>query len=94
MLIQIRREPEFTDWLESQRPKERAQVLARIAKIEQEGYFGDAKVLGAGLAELRWKNGRRVYFAKTGESEITLILGGNKNGQSQDIKEARKILSR
>ena len=88
--------PEFTTWLAGERPKDCAQVEARLLKITEESYFGDAKDLGEGLAELRWKNGRRVYFSK-GKDEhgqtVILILGGNKNGQSKDITRSRKILS-
>ena len=40
--------------------KGKVQVHCRILKIQTDGYFGDAKDLGQGLAELRWKNGRRV----------------------------------
>ena len=94
MWVKIRQEPEFVDWLADLRPKERAQIVLRIAKIERENYFGDIKVLGAGLAELRWRNGRRVYFARTASNEITLLCGGNKNGQDKDVQKARKILSR
>jgi putative component of toxin-antitoxin plasmid stabilization module len=45
--------PEFVEWFEKLDTKGRAQVDARMLKIEIEGYFGDAKDLGDGLAELR-----------------------------------------
>jgi putative addiction module killer protein len=84
--------PEFEDWFCDQDAKGRAQIDARILRVETEGHFGDAKDLGDGLAELRWKNGRRVYFAKVRDSAgvfVLLVLGGNKNGQSKDIRQAR-----
>ncbi len=94
-LMQIVRLPEFLKWFESLDAKGKAQVDARILRIEDQHHFGDAKDLGLGLAELRWKNGRRVYFArgrdKTGQLVI-LILGGNKNGQNKDITQARFLL--
>ena len=93
--LRTRRLPEFVVWFETQDVKGRAQVDARILKIEFDGYFGDAKDLNDGLAELRWKNGRRVYFARVRDADgsmVLLILGGNKNGQSKDIRQARLLL--
>jgi putative addiction module killer protein len=93
--LRTRRLPEFAKWFEGQDIKGKAQVDARILKIESDGYFGDAKDLGEGLAELRWKNGRRVYFARLRDEDgsiVLLILGGNKNGQSKDIRQARLLL--
>lgn len=55
------------------------------------------KDLGDFLSELKWVNGRRVYYAimEDDSGELTLvILGGNKNGQDSDIKKARKILKK
>jgi putative addiction module killer protein len=75
--------------------KGRAQINSRLLRIETEGYFGDAKNLGEGLAELRWKSGRRVYFGRTKDtfgSIVFLILGGNKNGQTKDIRQAKLLL--
>jgi len=66
--------PEFVEWFEDLDIKGRAKVDARILKIETEGYFGDAKDLGDGLAELRWKSGRRVYFARIRDSFGSLVL--------------------
>ena len=94
--MELKRLPEFASWLAGERPKDRAQVEARLLKITEESYFGDAKDLGEGLAELRWKSGRRVYFSKAKDEHgqtVILILGGNKNGQSKDITRSRKILS-
>lgn len=87
--------PEFVEWFEDLNAKGRVQVDSRILKIETAGYFGDAKDLGAGLAELRWKSGRRVYFARVRDSFgslVLLVLGGNKNGQTKDIRQARLLL--
>jgi putative addiction module killer protein len=95
--LRTRRLPEFVDWFEAQDLKGKAQVDARILKIESDGYFGDAKDLGDALAELRWKNGRRVYFSRVRDDDgsmVLLILGGNKNGQSKDIRQARLLLRR
>lgn len=83
---------EFSDWLKEQTAKAQVQIENRLSKIETEGYFGDHKDLEDELWELKWKNGRRIYFAFIPEQQILLLLGGNKNGQNQDITYARKIL--
>ena len=84
---------EYDDWLEAQPLKSQVQVLDRISRIREDGYFGDHKDVEDGVWELRWKNGRRVYYAYIPEEKILLLLGGNKNGQSKDIKKAKKILN-
>jgi hypothetical protein len=33
-----------------------------------------------------------VYYAYIPEKKILLLLGGNKNGQDKDIRQAKKIL--
>jgi len=95
--MRVIRLPEFVDWIRTLDPKGRAQVDARILRIEHDSHFGDAKDLGDGLAELRWANGWRVYFARIYSpdgSVVLLILGGNKNGQTKDIRRARIFLQR
>lgn len=87
--------PEFNEWVEEQTEKSKAQIDARLKNIELYNYFGDHKSLGHELLELRWKNGRRVYYTLILKEELTIILlGGLKNAQQKDIKKARKILER
>jgi len=95
--MRLKRIPEYIQWYESQRPKDKAQISKRLSNIEENDHFGVFKNLGNFLAELKWGNGRRVYYSimedDTGELTL-LILGGNKNGQDSDIKKASKILKR
>ncbi|NGX33251.1 MAG: hypothetical protein K1060chlam4_01313 [Candidatus Anoxychlamydiales bacterium] len=93
-MIKIKTSPNFDKWLKSLCIKEKAQVLARLENIKNFSYFGDVKYLGEGLAELRWKNGRRIYFYRENKQTIILILGGLKNEQKKDIKKARLFLRR
>ncbi len=93
--MRVKRTDEFDAWFDDQNVKDQAQVDARIQRIEDHDHFGDAKDLGEGLAELRWANGRRVYFTRvydTDGSLVLLILGGMKNGQKKDIKKARLLV--
>lgn len=88
------RTEEFSDWLEGESLKAQVQIEKRISKIELDGHFGKTKEVDDDIFELKWKNGRRVYFAYLIEENILLLLGGNKNGQSKDIVQAKKILER
>ncbi len=92
MQLLIERTPEFMEWFESLNLKDQLQIDSRIQRIRDHAHFGDAKNLGDGLAELRWKNGRRVYFSKTGAIVILLLNGGLKNAQKKDIQKARLLL--
>lgn len=84
----------FTEWFQDQTDKDSGIILERIIRIEFFSYFGDFKDLRNGLFELRWRNGRRIYFSRIEEHKILLLNGGLKNGQKKDIKEARSILRR
>ncbi len=93
--VQIKRTEEFKFWFDQQTEKAKAQIDARLKNIELFDYFGDHKALGEKLLELRWKNGRRVYYSLIVRDGLTLVLlGGFKNAQEKDIKKARKILER
>lgn len=77
--MQIIRSAEFERWLAAEPAKIQALVESRIFRIEHYDHFGDARHLGDGLAELKWKNGLRVYFARTGNRLVLLLHGGGKN---------------
>ena len=88
--------PEFDKWFSNQTEKEKQQLRGRVSKIELQGHFGEHKTVSEDktIWELKWKNGRRVYYAYIQEMQILLLLGGNKNGQTKDIREAKKIFKR
>jgi putative addiction module killer protein len=95
--MRLKRTRAFSDWFESLIVREQAQVDARLHRIEQHNHFGDVRDLGDGLAELRWTNGRRVYFTRAIDQDgslILLILGGMKNGQKKDLKQARLLVQK
>ena len=62
----------LTAGIDKQFFREKAQIDARIARVEEHNHFGDWKYIDNGLAELRWKNGRRIYFVKL-KGEIIFI---------------------
>jgi putative addiction module killer protein len=84
------REP-FTEWLNGLDVQTRARVRVRIDRLE-EGLFGDVEPVGEGVSELRldFGPGYRVYFGQKG-SQIHLLLGGSKQGQQNDIRQAKKF---
>jgi putative addiction module killer protein len=86
---EILKTDEFTDWLNEQPSKTRAIVIARLDLLSI-GHFGNHKRFD-GLIELRWLNGLRLYSFMWGSSVVVALYGGNKNGQSKDIKKAKKI---
>ena len=86
--------PEYDEWLDEQPVKSQVQVRSRISHIQDDGYFGDHKEVSNGVWELRWKNGRRVYYADIPEKKIILLLGGNKKGQEKDIRQAKNIFNK
>ena len=87
----IQRTKQFQEWFLKETTKSQAQIESRLSNIRLHGHFGTYKVLGD-VAELKWKSGRRVYFAKVDGEILLLLIGGNKNGQDKDIKKAKKIL--
>jgi putative addiction module killer protein len=92
MKCRVFRTEEFSDWLETQPPKSKTQIEKRIMRIQQDGYFGTINDVEDGVFELKWKDVRRVYYVYLLDEEILLLLGGNKNGQSYDINQAKRIL--
>ncbi len=66
-------------------------IRNRITRVEL-GNFGDTKLVGKGIFELRFhfNSGYRVYFGKEGDQVIILISGGDKGSQAKDIIKAWK----
>ena len=55
------------------------------------GLFGDHKMVGDGVWELRIDTGPgyRVYYARAGKLVVILLCGGIKRSQKADIKTAK-----
>ncbi len=81
----------FSAWLEALRDtKGRQRIQARIRRLEQ-GLYGDCKVIGEGVSELRmfFGPGYRVYFGEQPEHMVILLCGGDKSTQDKDIEQAQ-----
>lgn len=91
--------PEYSEWVGNEAPRSQVQINKRLSMIKYDGYFGDRKSISFyekgelkdAVWELRWNDGRRVYYAYIPEKKILLLLGGNKNGQNKDISKAKAI---
>ena len=90
---QVLKTQEFTEWFETLPAATQGLILARLHRLSVEGHYGFINTFD-GLIELKWKSGLRVYTARIGKIVIIALGGGNKNGQSKDIKKAKKILSK
>jgi putative addiction module killer protein len=97
MMIRIFRTPEFIEWFERQTKKSQIQIDDRLSKIQHDEYFGDHRYVGTSAAqvwELKWKNGRRTYYAYLPENSILILLGGIKNAQTKDIEKAKRFFKK
>lgn len=94
--MKISKTSEFKEWFEKETNKSQIQILNRLKMIKDSEFFGDCKKLGSHLSELRWKNGRRIYFTIYEEKGllVLLLLGGYKNAQIKDIKKARRLIEK
>jgi putative addiction module killer protein len=88
--------PEFQEWMTSRTKKERLQIQERLDLIATAGHFGDHHSVSEdnSIWELRWANGRRVYYCFLPKTNILILIGGDKNGQKKDIARAGKVLSK
>lgn len=90
---------EFEDWLETETARSRYQIDMRLARLCLDGYFGtinnvskkEKGILKDRVWELKFNDGRRIYYVCIPEKNILLLLGGNKNGQTKDITKAKGL---
>ncbi len=79
----------FAEWFDALDPVTAARVDRSLRRVAG-GNFGAAKVLGAGVSELRldFGPGYRVYFGRDGKTLIILVGGGSKRRPDADIVAA------
>ncbi|URW80902.1 type II toxin-antitoxin system RelE/ParE family toxin [Xiashengella succiniciproducens] len=93
----IEKTEEFDKWLRKLKDlRAKAKILFRIQKIENDEHFGDCKLVGNGIRELKidFAKGYRVYFKESDGKIIILLIGGDKSTQQRDIEKAKEILKR
>ena len=71
-----------------------ARILVRVQRLEA-GNPGDARDVGEGVSEMRidYGPGYRLYYKRIGREIFLLLCGGEKGGQSKDIRHAKKLAS-
>jgi putative addiction module killer protein len=80
----------FGEWFAKIDANIAAKVRRSLARMEN-GNFGDAKGVGAGVVECRidFGPGYRIYFGRDGGDLVVLLAGGTKRRQQADIGIAR-----
>lgn len=62
--------------------------------IKRDGHFGHIRDLGDDVCELKFNDGRRIYYTIIPINNVILLLGGCKNGQDRDIRKAKSSVQR
>ena len=72
--------------------KVKMRILARVNRART-GNFGEYKVLGDGICEMKidYSPGYHAYYTQEGLNMYLLILGGDKSSQNKDIAKAKEI---
>lgn len=84
----------YEEWLQTQTEKSKLQIEKRLDMIKQEGHFGHIRDLGDRLFELKFSDGRRIYYTIIPVNNVILLLGGCKNGQDSDIRKAKNSIQK
>ena len=79
----------FAEWFDGLDSVTAARVDRYVRRMES-GNFGAAKMLRAGMSELRldFGPGYRIYFGRDGKTIVILLGGGSKRRQEADIAAA------
>jgi putative addiction module killer protein len=85
----------FDEWLDKLRRRDRvaaANVDSRLARIRDNGNFGDHRSVSQSVSELRIHlgPGYRVYYLLHGQKMVILLVGGGKGDQQRDIAKAHE----
>lgn len=69
-----------------------ARIATRLDRLS-EGHWGDTKVVGGGVIELRlhFGPGYRIYVTQQGRHIVVLLCGGDKSSQTRDIALAQTL---
>ncbi len=95
-MIQIEVTDEFDKWLRGLRDLQAKEgIFERIRRL-RDGNAGDVKPVGKGVSEMRISSGPgyRLYYTQRRQALITLLCGGDKSSQKEDIARAVAMLKR
>jgi putative addiction module killer protein len=82
----------FADWFDDLDRQAASKVTIAVERLRL-GNFSNIKGVGAGVQEYRinWGPGYRLYLGRDGETVVLLLIGGTKQRQDDDIKEAQQL---
>jgi putative addiction module killer protein len=83
----------FDKWTAKLKDRQAVMAIAlRLARVAS-GNFGDTKVIGDGVSELRIfvGPGYRIYYTIRNNEIVILLCGGDKSTQQNDIKQAKEL---
>lgn len=92
-MIEIRETDVYHVWFETLKDKRaKARIDVRIRRVSL-GNFGDVRLVGKGVSELRidYGPGYRVYFIQHGNILVILLCGGDKSTQAKDIQRVHEL---
>ena len=92
-MVKIARTEDFTRWLD-RLPDRRAKmrIELRLSRASA-GHLGGIRSVGGGVSEMRidYGPGYRLYFARSSDTLVVLLCGGDKSTQARDIVRAKRI---
>jgi putative addiction module killer protein len=90
----IHRTSEFDRWLRGVTNAQGKMAILNRLDRAQKGYFGDCESVGSGVSEIRVfvGPGYRLYYARTGTTDYTMLTGSDKTDQTRGIRRAKQIL--
>ena len=83
----------FDKWTAKLKDRQAAMAIAlRLARVAS-GNFGNTKIIGDGVSELRIfvGPGYRIYYTIRNNEIVILLCGGDKSTQQNDIKQAKEL---
>lgn len=93
MIYRVFETEDFQRWFQKQTTKTRLIITARLERLQEEGHWGFVNRFDD-LIELKWTSGMRIYTSLIDNTLVVILAGGNKNGQSKDIKKAKNLLKK
>ena len=83
----------FREWIKELDSCSQARIYVLILRVAAGGSRKNVKSLGDGVFEIKVKfgPGYRIYFCEMDRVIILLLLGGDKNTQERDVKQAKEF---
>lgn len=80
----------YSKWFKSLNTPAAIKITTALERME-DGNFSNVKAVGAGVSEYKvnFGPGYRIYFGMDGATLVILLCGGSKQGQSDDVADAK-----